>query len=193
MLRTITETAHYPPTLNITWLNVTGANKCKYYWPMFAFPKLNWLSPVHCWYRHHLFIPLGYNLSSVSIIPIFPILLHSLPTPVHLSIFLSSLIYHIITWHCQLHQINNSLNLLPHLPLNQCSLFPVGLSAVSSNLLPFANLCPPLAQIQHACPEKPHSYTFPPSWIKLIVIPSFPSADEVFLTTYCHMLLKHLQ
>lgn len=109
---------------------------------------------------------------------------------VHLSIFLSSHIYHILTWHCQLYKINKSLNPWPQLPLHTFSPFPVGLSAVSSNLLPFANLCPPLARIQHACPEKLPSYTFPLS--SQIVIPSFPSPDEVILTSYCHMLLKPL-
>lgn len=60
----------------------------------------------------------------------------------------------------------------------------MGLSAVSSNLLPFANLCPLLAQIQKACPEKPHSHTFPPP------LPSFLSAHWEIVTSVCHMLLK---
>lgn len=157
----------------------------------------------HCWYRRDFSQILNSFICTTWLQPELcsrhPCSTRYLSNPVtqlsHLStsIFLSSLIYHIITWHCLLYQINNSLNLLPQLPTNQCSVFPVGMSAVSSNLLPFDNLCPPLAQIQHSCPEKPHSYTFPPSWVKPNIIPSFPSGEGVFLTTSSHMLLKHLQ
>lgn len=55
-----------------------------------------------------------------------------------------SLTYNTVTRPCWIYQIN-----IAPKPLTQ--IFPLGLSAVSSNLLPFAHLCPPLAQIQHPC------------------------------------------
>lgn len=77
-----------------------------------------------------------------------------------------------------------------HLTTNQCSVFPVGLSAVSSNLLPFANLCPPLAQIQHGCPEQAARLHFSSLMDKTNsnTFLLFLSLHEVILTGARHMM-----
>lgn len=118
----------------------------------------------HCWYRQDYSQILNSFICTTWLQPelcsCHPCSSRYLSNPVtqlsHLStsIFLSSLIYHIITWHCLLYQINNLLNLLPQLPSNQCSVFPVGMSAVSSNLLPFWRSLPALGSNTTLLPRK---------------------------------------
>ncbi len=135
-----------------------------------------------------LLVPLTYILSFASTLhvahSVFPILLHSLHrlgTPKHFPFK-----PHLPHPHMALSAL---LNKQFTEPLTTTTLKPAltvscGIISCFLKSAAIASLCPPLAQIQHACPEKLHSYMFPLSWIKPIVIPSFPSADEVILSSY---------
>lgn len=63
--------------------------------------------------------------------------------------FLRSLTYDVLTWPCQIYQTNISPT-----PLTQ--FFPLGLSAVSSNLLPFAPSLPTLGPSTACLPNMEH-------------------------------------